>query len=140
MKKNEIVPQLDKLEKALGGDLDLVTFFVSWLKNGRNATKAYKELNPHVTDHSARILGSRQLAKVDKREIMRAYGLDEDLYYKQLVDGTLAEKVDPTTGEKLPDHKTREPYHKRLGTILGIENQPANLTQVNIGEMTLTIE
>lgn len=140
-KTSAIIPDLDKLEKALGGDLDLVTFFVAWIKNGRNASKAYKELNPHVSDVSARTLGGRQLAKVDKREIMRAYGLDEDVYFTQLREGIKATTPDQGTGEVLPDHKTRKGYHDKLGKLIGIEGDTSVLQQFNVtGDMKLEFE
>ena len=77
-------PNIKELEKAFDGDLDLVLFFLSWVKNGRNATKAYLELNPSVDPASARVLGSRQLAKVNKQAILETYGLGLEEYMEQI--------------------------------------------------------
>jgi hypothetical protein len=120
--KNITEPNLDELEKAFDGDLDLVLFFVSWIKHGRNATEAYLELNPNVDRTSAQVLGSRQLAKIDRQAVMKSYGLDTELYFQQLHDGLQAIKSD-ATGQTYPDHKAREPYHDKLGKLLGIESE-----------------
>ena len=34
--------------EACNDDKDLAIFFTEWLKNGRNATQAYKTLHPNV--------------------------------------------------------------------------------------------
>jgi len=123
-----ITPTIEKLEKAFDNDLDLMLFYLTWVKCGLNASKAYKELHPHVDEHSARVLGSRQLAKVNKPTIMQAYGLDHQTYFQQLADGMKAIKSD-ITGQTYPDHKTRDVYHTKLGKILGIEtDKPAGIT------------
>lgn len=106
-------------------DQDLLLFYLAWIKNGLNASKAYQELHKDVTEHSARTLGSRLLAKVDKRLVMQAYGLDLDRYFKQLREGLDAEKVNEFTGEMYPDHTTRKPYHDKLGKHLGLEKDKA---------------
>ena len=36
---------LKELEKDFGNDLDLMLFYVSWIKNGLEAKKAYKEFH-----------------------------------------------------------------------------------------------
>lgn len=113
-------PDIKGLEKAFNGDLDLVLFFVSWIKNGRNATEAYLELNPKVDRLSAQVMGSRQLAKIDRQAVMKSYGLDSELYFQQLYDGMKAIKSD-ATGQTYPDHKVRQGYHDKLGRLLGIE-------------------
>lgn len=113
--------ELAKLMPAFGDNLDLFLFYLAWVKNGMNASKAYKELHPNVNDHSARILGSSTLAKIDKKMVMSAYGLDHDRYYKQLNEALEATKWNDFTGEREPDHKTREPYHTKLGKALDIE-------------------
>jgi len=115
-------PNVKQLEKIFEGDLDLVLFYLAWLKNGLNATKAYKELHPNVDEHSCSVLGCRQLAKVNKEAIMRAYGLDRELYFTQLKDGVQADKWNDFTGEREADHKTRKPYHDKLGNLLDLEN------------------
>ncbi len=152
---------IDALKEALGNDLDLVLFYLTWLKNGMNATKAYLELHPNVDEHSARVLGSRSLAKVNKEALLEAYGLDYQRYFKQLDEGLnamkqlgariIVKKDSPTSqaqGEELPaangqttdfievpDHFARKPYHDKLGKLLGIEsNAPA--VQNNIFTLT----
>ncbi len=112
---------IEPLKKAFGKDLDLFLFYVTWIKCGLNATKAYKELHPDVTTGSAEVLGSRLLGKVSKDLVMRAYGLDLQLYFEQLKDGVKAMKWNDFTGEREEDHKTRLPYHTKLGLHLGIE-------------------
>src|SRR3990167_390003 len=96
-------------------------FYLTWIKHGLNASKAYQELHPDVDSHSCRTLGSRQLAKVDKEAIMQAYGLDKEIYFKQLKDGNEATRWNDFTGEMEADHKTRQAYHDKLGRLLGIE-------------------
>jgi hypothetical protein len=109
------------LIKIFDNNIDLALFYVTWIKCGLNASKAYKELHPDVDDHSSRVLGSRTLARVNKSAIMEAYGLDHQLYFNQLKDGVKAERRDQFSGEMYPDHKTREVYHTKLGKLLGIE-------------------
>ncbi len=122
--------KIKEIEKALGGDLDLVLFFVSWIKNGRNATEAYLELNPDVERTSAQVLGSKQLAKIDVKAIMKCYDLGVEEYFGQLKDGLGATKWNDFTGDREPDHKTREGYHNKLGKLLGFERDGSN--QVNV--------
>lgn len=126
-----IKPDIKELEKAFNGDLDLVLFFLSWVKNGRNASKAYLELNPHVDPHSARVLGSRVLAKVSIQAILETYGTGAEEYFTQLKDGLSATKWNDFTGEKEPDHKVRKDYHDKLGKLLGIEKE-GNQTNLQI--------
>lgn len=126
-------PDIKQLEQAFDGDLDLVLFFVSWIKHGRNATKAYLELNPNVDPASAAVLGSRQLKKVKIDAVMETYGVGIQEYFQQLADGHNAMKWNDFTGEREPDHKTREGYSKRIGKLLGVEtDSPSTLVQVNV--------
>src|SRR3990167_2115195 len=127
-------PNIKQLEKAFNGNLDLVLFFVSWIKNGRNATAAYLELNPKVDRTSAQVLGSRLLAKIDRLAVMKSYGLGLEEYFNQLKEGIEATKWNDFTGEREPDHKTRKEYHKTLGKLLGIERDDETPPiQVNVG-------
>ncbi len=133
-----IVKKDDKLKELMtifNGNVDLALFYITWIKNGLNASRAYKELHPDVDNHSARTLGARVLAKVDKQAILQAYGLNHELYFQQLKDGLLAEKRDQFSGEMYPDHKTREIYHTKLGKQLELEKDSGDMvqaTQVNI--------
>lgn len=129
--------KIDELVKVFDGNLDLMLFYVTWVKNGLNATAAYLELHPDVTRGSAEVLGSRMLGKVSKEAVMQAYGIDKDAYFKQLKEGNEATRWNDFTGEREADHKTREGYHTKLGKILGIETDKPNIAvQVNnvIGE------
>lgn len=118
--------KLKELIKIFDGNIDLALFYVTWIKNGLNRTKAYKELHPNVDDHSARVLGSKWLARIDKTQIMEAYGLDQELYFNQLKEGVQAMKRDQFSGEMYEDHKTRKDYHDKLGKLLGIEVDKGN--------------
>ncbi len=124
--------EIVKLKDVFGKDLDLFLFYLTWIKNGLNASKAYKELHPKVDDHSSRTLGSRLLAKVDKGLIMQAYGLDHQIYFDQLKEALEATKWNDFTGEREADHKTRQGYHDKLGKLLGIESDKGAGVQVNI--------
>lgn len=128
--------KIEELVKVFDGNLDLMLFYVTWIKNGLNATKAYQELHPNVTYESARQLGSQTLAKIDKHALMRAYGLDHDLYFRQLGEGIHAGKRDQFSGEVSPDHKTRRLYHEVLGKLLGVESDKP---EVQINNMKLEI-
>jgi hypothetical protein len=128
-----VEPQnIDALKEALGNDLDLVLFYLTWLKNGMNATDAYKELHPDVTEASAAVLGHRQLRKVNKDLIMQAYGLDYQMYFQQLHDGLKAQRWNDFTGEREPDHKVRKPYHDKLGKLLEIESDTGSSLALQI--------
>jgi hypothetical protein len=124
--------KIKDLQKIFNGDLDLMLFYVTWIKNGLNATKAYMELHPGIQAHSASVLGSRVLAKVSKTAIMEAYGLNQQAYFNQLKEGIKAEKRDQFSGEISPDHKTRQDYMHTLGKLMGIESDNPTLVQVNI--------
>jgi len=131
--KKDDKPSIKELEIAFGGDLDLVLFFLTWIKNGKNASKAYLELHPDVDPHSARVLGSRQLAKVSIQSILEVYGVGLDEYVNQLREGHSATKWNDFTGDREPDHKTRESYNKRLGMLLGVERPDSQVNvQVNV--------
>ena len=131
-KKNNNV---DLLEQSLGGDKELVLFFLAWLKFDRNATQAYKYLHPNCTEISCRVLGSRQLSKVNIQVIMDSYGLGIDRYLKKLNDGLEAndseEKIYSVGKGKnkkyvtktitRPNHSVQKAYHDKLGEILKVE-------------------
>ena len=82
-KKIKVIPEIKVLEKAFDGNLDLVLFYLSWLKNGLKVGKAYKELHPNVTRRSADTLGSRLLKKVDIEMVMYDHGLDQSAYFEK---------------------------------------------------------
>lgn len=125
--------KLVELEKIFDKDLDLMLFYVSWLKNGLKASNAYRELHPEVTSGSAEVLGSRMLRKVKDKigveAVMSIYGIDIDLYMKQLREGSLAQKRDQFSGEMYPDHKTRKDYNDKIGKLLGLEKGGESLPQ-----------
>lgn len=109
--------------EACNGDKDLAIFFTEWLKCGRNATKAYKILHPDVTMESAAVLGSNLLRKIKIEPFLATYNLGVDRYFTQLDEALKADKWNDFTGEREPDHKTRLPYHNKLGNLLGIEKK-----------------
>lgn len=114
-------------------DVKDAIFFLEWLKCGQNCTKAYKNLHPECTEPSCRVLGSRQLAKVNKSLVLEAFGLGYEAYINQLKDGLNATKyieTSPNEREEVPDHKTRRAYHKVQGEILGIE-KPLKIENIN---------
>ena len=113
--------------KAFDNDHDLVLFYIAWLKNGLNATNAYLELHPDVSNPSARVLGSKLLTKINKEILLNAYGLDIQKYFKQLAEGLEAMKVNEFTGELYADHSVRRFYHDKLGKMLGLEKDKALL-------------
>lgn len=124
------------LEEALG-DKELVLFFLTWLKHNRNATKAYKELHPNVSEKVASVLGSRLLAKVSIDVILDSYGIGKDTYFKKLKDGLEANKIrieivgkdkkgrNKYTRITEPDHSVQERYHSKLGELLGLQGPVA---------------
>jgi hypothetical protein len=118
------------LTEAFNGDLDLMLFYVTWVKNGLNAGKAYHELHPQVDEHSARTLGSRLLTKVDRSLVMQAYSLDHQEYFEQIKAGHAATKWNDFTGEREADHAVRLKYNDKIGRLLGVENDAA--PQVNV--------
>lgn len=68
-------------------------FVLSYLKNKRNATKAYQELHPDVTYDSARVMGCTKLAKLNirarlqclERQALFASGFREEVLIDQLL-------------------------------------------------------
>jgi hypothetical protein len=131
------------LEESLGGDRELVLFYLCWLKHNRNATKAYKELHPNCTLRSCGVLGARQLAKVSISVILEGYGLGVDTYLENLKNGLNAMKTEHIVIGKnknglakikkvlTPDEDRRYRYYQDLGEILGIKKNTAVAVQVN---------
>lgn len=119
--------------EACGNDEEVAQFFLVWLQNGRNATKAIMAIHPeYKNEHTASVVGSRLLGRVDKSQLAKAYGISYEAYFNQLRDGMNAMK-----GKNKPDHKVRRDYHKAAGEILGIEqksNGNNTAVQVNIGK------
>lgn len=125
---NDLMVMLSEIDKP-----ELIEFYGLWLKNNKVAKYAYKEMRPHVTDGTAEVMGSKylnDLSKIKPELVMAAYGLDVHLWHEQLQEGLKAEKWNNFTGEREPDHKTRKPYHDKLGQMLGVEGKEANV-QVN---------
>lgn len=135
-------PTLNDLEKLLGSK-ERVLFYLTWIKHNRNATKAYEELHPGVTGHSASVLGSKMLSNIDIRLIANQYGLTHEKYFEMIKEGLDATKavsaisVGKDAGSRdvdfidVPDHQTRLKYHDKLGKILEIEGEKQ--PQINIG-------
>lgn len=110
----------EQLQQQLEGEIELIPFMMEWLRNGTNAARAYKTLHPAVTKSSARVLGSRLLAKVSKSVLLTAFGISIEDYFKQLKEGLSARTKDES-GECVPDHKTRRIYHQVVGKLLELE-------------------
>lgn len=125
---NELIEMLKSIDEP-----ELIAFYAHWLKNNRVAAHAYKEMRPNVTDGTARVMGSTYLNKLTKLNpelVMAAYSLDTHLWHTQLQEGLKAEKWNNFTGEREADHKTRKPYHDKLGQMLGVEGKESNV-QIN---------
>lgn len=131
----------NKLLKIFNNDQGLLEFYNEWVSNGKNATRAYLKLHPNVKVESAKVLGHNKLTSINFKVIMREYGLSEDVYFKQLGEGINATKWNDFTGDREPDHKTRLPYHDKVGKLLGIESDQPNQTnvQVNFGDFVKNV-
>jgi hypothetical protein len=138
MTQPKFEPSIKALEKVFEGDTDLLLFYLSWLKNGLNAGKAYKELHPEITEGSSDTLGSRMLSKVEKGAVLQAYKLDIQKYFTQLKEGLDATKWNDFTGEREADHKTRQAYHDKLGRLIGLEERLGSKIDVNIDNRSIT--
>lgn len=147
--------KIKELQKILNDDMDLVSFFLVWMRNGHNSTQAYLTLHPNVTYESATVLGSRRLAKVSIPAIMETYGIGFEKYFTKLEEGLEATKVvsariimkkgDESSKEgdlpeatsrtddfvEVPDFAVRKQYHDKQGRLLEIEKDPRSLIQVN---------
>lgn len=128
MKKELTINEIEKI----CGTKERTLFFLTWLKHDRNATEAYKELHPKVTERSAGVLGSRELGNIDFKLVAQAYGLDTHKYFDVLKNAMDAEKWNEFTGEREKDYRVIKPYHDKLGKILGVEtDQPLVMQQFN---------
>ena len=102
-------------------------FFALWLKNNRNATRAYKEFNPNVkNDRVAGVRGHEMLSRIPKKLILRSFmdsvGLNEKLYFDKLVEAVQSKQlVNPITQQLEPNFAVVKPYHDKLGKLLEIE-------------------
>lgn len=108
------------LDELVRGDKEVPLFLSEWLKNGLNASAAYKTLHPKVSDASARVLGSKKLAKINISAILAGYDLGFNDYMIGLKEGLSAIKFNEFTGEQVPDYKARLEFHRILGKLLGI--------------------
>lgn len=107
------------LDDMIGADKELPIFLAEWLGNGLNASAAYKAIHPNVSDASARVLGSKKLAKINISAILAGYDLGYNDYMLGLKEGLNAMKFNELTGEKVPDYRTRLEFHRILGKLLG---------------------
>ncbi|MBI2017763.1 hypothetical protein HYS92_01810 [Candidatus Daviesbacteria bacterium] len=82
------------------GDKEVPIFLDEWLKNGLNASAAYKALHPNASDASARVLGSKKLTKNNISAILAGYDLGYSDYILSLKEGLVATKFNEQTGEK----------------------------------------
>ena len=80
------MPKSDKLK-----ELERRDFTKVYLKL-KNAGKAYKQLHPKVTDHSANELGSRMLKEVDFIELLEEGGVTDALLNQKTLEGLDATK------------------------------------------------
>ena len=107
------------IDELANGDKEIPLFLDEWLKNGLNASAAYKALHPNVSDASARVLGSKKLTKINISAILAGYDLGFNDYMVGLKEGLAATKLNEQTGEKVPDYRTRLEFHRVLGKLLG---------------------
>ncbi len=107
------------LMEEIVGDKEVPIFLAEWLKNGLNASAAYKVLHPNVSDASARVLGSKKLTKINISAILAGYDLGVNDYILGLKEGLAALKFNELTGEKVADYRTRLEFHRILGKLLG---------------------
>ena len=112
---NHILP----IDEMIEGDKEVPIFLSEWLKNGLNASAAYKALHPKVSDASARVLGSKKLTKINISAILAGYDIGYSDYILGLKEGLAAMKLNEQTGEKVPDYRTRLEFHRILGKLLG---------------------
>ncbi len=134
-KKPRKITDSKALLNVCGDDVALATFMAEYMKNGKNATKAYTKLHPTVSDLSARVLGARQLTKVNISDVLELYDCGLELYFTQLKNGLEATHPVVNDGEIIEyvdDHKTRRPYHKALGELHGIEGKRDIITNVAV--------
>ncbi|MBI2600255.1 hypothetical protein HYW43_05045, partial [Candidatus Daviesbacteria bacterium] len=81
------------IDELVEGDKELPLFLAEWLKNGLNASVAYKILHPNVSDASARVLGSKKLTKINISAILAGYDLGYSDYMSGLKEGLAATKL-----------------------------------------------
>ncbi len=133
-KTKPLTTDIAVLEEAFGGDKKMVLFFLAWLKNNRNATKAYQEIHPDVSYGVAATLGSRMLKKVDITLVLDSYGIGIEDYFNQLKEGLSSVKYVGLAAIPVPDQKTRRIYHQALGKMLGFETPDIQINNANINQ------
>lgn len=142
--------EIELILDAVGGDLSTALFFTEWVKNGRNATKAYRKIFPKVTQKSAAVLGSRLLSRLDIPTLLSVYGVGVAEYIEKIkenLDATESVVVPVGTDKngnkkyktiKKPLHDVQEAYHTKLGMLLGLEGKTAAI-QINQNNFNQTI-
>lgn len=112
--------------KKRKGELEIrdrnVMFFSEWIKT-RDVGKSYLAIDGHVSEREAEIRGEAMLRELEVEKVLKVYGLDMDVYLKQLKGGLEATKwIDDGEGMlEIPDHSVRRQYHKILGEMLKLE-------------------
>lgn len=156
---NIVLPEgevLLDLKEICGGNENVALFFVAYLQNGMNSTKAYMILHPDVTRESASVLGARQLGKVRRSAILDAMQIGVQQYIEQIKEGMGAMITDTVTTKtkkkkgrgydidtvvvKKPDWSVRTAYHSKLGVLLGLEGKTAPNVAVQVNQNNNTIE
>lgn len=134
---NEMLQEIAKLI----GDIKLAMFFLEWIRCDRNATRAYQNLNPHVTDGSAKVLGNLTLSKIPVMEILSTFDLGVERYFRELDEGLKATKLYGKDAIEHPDYSSRRKYHEALGQILGVESKGVTVqnNQFNFAKLEATI-
>lgn len=115
-------------KKRISAKLLKEAFPVEYVKNGLNATQAYKTLKPNVTRESARALAPLILADVSVQERIRALLPSEEVESGVITEAITAEVEEPMTWRD--KHKYLETSLKLKGLL---NNNSTDSKNVNVG-------
>lgn len=135
-----LTTDISVLEEAFEGDKKMVLFFLAWMKNNRNATKAFQELNPKASYAVAGVMGSRLLKRVSIELVLESYGIGVSNYFDQLKEGLASVKYVGLMAEPVPDQRVRRIYHQALGKMLGFESPDIQINNANINQNQNSID
>jgi DNA polymerase III delta prime subunit len=111
-------------------DIKDKNFIKALVKHNGVVSKAYKELNPHVTDGSARVLGSRQLTKVSTASIIDM--LSDMKYSPKEILGKMMELAENSRNEGI-----KLKVFQSLAKYSGFEKEDKTTSELDVLDETI---
>ena len=99
-------------------------FIAAYIENNGNASKAYKATHPKYEGENAKVLGCRQLTKVNltTNELLDEMGMNDEQLHEKLLEGLEADKSIANKDEvvTVDDFPTRHKYLDTAYKLKGV--------------------